>query len=81
MKPNLPTVYRRKDLESSVKKTRKSAVIKTSVILNRLLEELKVTHNTKSIADVLLDVINDVVEGEQKVDTVSCRITSPMCRT
>lgn len=43
MKPDFPTVYRRKDLKSSVKKTRKSAVIKTSVILNRLLEELNVT--------------------------------------
>ena len=71
MKPDLSTERRRKDLESSVNKIKKSALVKNSEVVKRLLKASKAQHDTKSPADVFLDVIDEIVGQKGVIGTVS----------
>ena len=76
MKPDLPTKRRHKDLESAVDKINKSAAIKTSVVLKKLLKASKAKHNAKSTADVLLDVIDEIIGAKGLIRTVSHHLSN-----
>ena len=79
MKPNLSTEHWRKELDTIVNRIRKSAAVKTSMILKNLLAESRA--HPGPAADALLNVVGEALFNGEKAETVSCCTTFPISRT